>query len=163
MMMKSLIAAIILTVAIPAMAGGESVNVPMSATVMKGSDVLMVTSINATDGMPTPIEVSKMQPFRAQAVRGKDGKVVITPGTIKTGIVASLTPKVQKDGKVEADVSFDVAELVAMKSITSSDGLTVDAPEMNHTNLKQTVELSPNSPVILNFGDYTVRVLAGEI
>lgn len=160
-MKKSLLAAILVAMAIPAVAG-EALNVPLSVTIMKGSEVMMVTFINAIDGIPTPIEASRLHPYRASAALGKDGKIVITPGTFKTGVIANLTPKIKKDGNVEADISFDIAELITMKSINSSEGLTVDAPEVTHAILKQMVVLSPNTPVTLSSGDYTVKVLVNK-
>ena len=161
-MKKSMLAAILVATTLPAMAG-EPLNVPFNVTVMKGNELISTMSITAIEGIPAPIEVSRLHPYRASAVRGEDGKIVITPGKFKTGVMAQLTPKIQKDGNVEADITFDIVDLVTMNSIESSDGLTVDAPEVTHTTLKQTVVLSPNTPTTLNSGDYTVKVQVNKI
>ncbi len=161
-MKKTLLAILLSTMTITAIAADAKL-IKFDVTVTKDGKTITQSSLTTQDGQVVPLATLTEHSYRAQASRGKDGKINITPGTIKTGFLASLKPEVQQDGKINADILIDVSDLTAMKNITSGDGLTIDMPEVTQGHIEQKVTLTSEVPVTLHSGIYTFKVSARSI
>jgi hypothetical protein len=162
-MKKTLLAVLLAIVSISTLAAEAPKFIKFDVTVTKDGKIIAKSSLTTQDGQVVPLQTLTEHTYRAQASRGNDGKINITPGTFQTGFFASLKPEVQKDGKINTDVFIDVSDLTAMKKITSDDGLTIDMPEVSQAHINQKVTFTSDVPVVLNSGGYTIKVSARSI
>ena len=161
-MKKTLLAALLSTMTITAIAADAKL-IKLDVSVTKEGKTILQSSLETRDGQVVPLENTVDHAYRAQAIRGKEGKIYNTPGTIKTGFIASFNPSIQKDGNINAEVLIDVSELTAMKKITSSDGLIIDMPEVSKTHFGKKVIFTLNHPITLQSGDYTIKASAHSL
>jgi hypothetical protein len=161
-MKKTLLAVLLTTMSITAIAEAPKL-IEFDVSVTKNGKTITQSSIITKDGQVVPLENIVEQTYRAQAIRGNDGKIHVTPGTIRTGFVAILKPEIQQNGKINADVLIDVSDMTAMKNSTSGDGLTIDMPEVSQAHIDQKITFISDAPVTLRSGDYTIKVAARSI
>ncbi|HEY0843429.1 hypothetical protein [Methylotenera sp.] len=158
-----LVAAILTTMSIAAMAE-DSTNVKLDVIVINKGIIVNKTTISAPYGVSTPIEITKTSTYRAQATRNGQGEIITTPGEIKTGLLATFNPTLEKDGKIKTNIAITYTDLIAMKKIKTEDGLEVEFPELNnHEFTQENATLKQGEPNTMQAGSLIIQVKASSI
>ncbi len=123
-------------------------------------DVSVVTSASVTtiNGQPVPFQVSNTRGYLAQVAvtqstgSGSGASTALTPGSVTTGFNLHLVPKIQKDGTILMQYAMNISELVGSQNgfeTFSSNGSTIQLPNVNQRNFIQQAMLPNNATLVL--------------
>jgi hypothetical protein len=127
----------------------------VSKTVNGKQEVLDDLSMVGPIGRPLTFKTAQELQYVKSASVEKDAqtgddKTSLEAGTVDTGIFVILDPQGKlKDGTVIMDVDFDYSELLDIKNITTSDGLSIQSPDIRVTSQRSVVKLSPGKTLKL--------------
>jgi len=161
--MKKLLLAVLFSAMSTTVMAADAKLIKFDVAITTDGRTVAQSSVIAQDGEVVPFEHVNTQTYLPLRIRGKDDEVKLKPNTIKTGFFVSFKPEIQPDGNINANVLINVSDLVAMKHITSGDGLTIDMPEVSQAHFEQKVTFTPDVPVTLHSGSYTIKVSASSI
>lgn len=104
-----------------------------------------------TNGHPTVLQtgnsISYLYSVSNLATANVGSSSTLTPGVINTGLTTVVLPKII-DGAVHLGVNLTNSNLVSITS-ASSNGSTIQTPDVNSTSLEQSVMLRPGDALML--------------
>lgn len=130
-------------------AEGVGRNVTYFVKVMQGTESVSSVSLVTMDGVEVPFELTTKHGYLKSC--SADGKSASCEGdTVKTGLSMKFLPAVERDGRIKTHFVFAESDLDSIQSITSN-GMTIQMPQVSRTDLEQTVMMVPGEMIELPF------------
>lgn len=126
-------------------------------------DSAVKASLSTFDGAPVTFGKFQQVPYVQSATTTvtKDGvKHGIVPATLNTGVSFIALPKIQNDGRIEADFAVGITTLSAMKAFKSGDA-EIQIPDTVTRNARQKVVFeNGQEKTVFVEGGYAVKIRA---
>lgn len=121
----------------------------------QGKVSLMTTSSTTTlNSQPVPVQVARQTGYLSSistTISGTSGasQTSLTPGTITTGFNMNLLPAIYNDGRMLLQYAISISDLAGLTSV-SSNGQTIQVPEINTRNFLQRVGMKSGQTLVLS-------------
>jgi type IVB pilus formation R64 PilN family outer membrane protein len=110
-------------------------------------------SVVTLNNQPVPVQVAKQTSYLASsqttvtALVGSTASLI--PGTVTSGFNMSILPHVLANGSVMLQFSTDISSLRSIRTV-SSNGASIETPEMDTRNFMQRVAMKSNETLIIS-------------
>ena len=128
-------------------------NSSLSVNVKLYQNKELINEVTATtlSGITAPVSISKITSYVEKYEKSIDGKEIITPGEIETGLFLELTPVLLSNNEVELKYNLIKSDLLSIESFNSKN-YHIDLPNVESVKTGQTIKLELNKEVLLPFG-----------
>jgi type IVB pilus formation R64 PilN family outer membrane protein len=110
-------------------------------------------SVVTLNNQPVPVQVAKQTSYLASSQTTVTALVgsttTLMPGTVTSGFNMSILPHVLANGTVMLQFSTDISSLRAIRTV-SSNGTSIESPEMDTRNFMQRVAMKSNETLIIS-------------
>jgi type IVB pilus formation R64 PilN family outer membrane protein len=110
-------------------------------------------SVVTLNNQPVPVQVAKQTSYLQSSQTTVTALVgtttTLTPGTVTSGFNMSILPHVLANGTVMLQFSTDISSLRAIRTV-SSNGSSIESPEMDTRNFLQRVAMKSNETLIIS-------------
>jgi len=119
------------------------------------SKVSLMTSasVYTLNNQPVPVQVAKQTSYLASILSTLTPNVgsttALTPGVVTSGFNMNLLPHILEDNTVLLQYAVDISSLLALRAATSN-GSTIQVPEIETRNFLQRVSLRSGETVVLS-------------
>jgi type IVB pilus formation R64 PilN family outer membrane protein len=130
---------------------GSSAVIKALSTIGRTS-VVTQSSLTTLNGQPAPIQVTESTGYLKEVtttLTDTGTETGLTPGTILTGVVMTVTPRVVGHSQMMLQYSLDFSELLDIKEFSSGTN-TIQLPEIAKRALTQQVLISNGEMLILS-------------
>lgn len=105
---------------------------------------------SVTNGERMPLSLTTQTAYVAEA-KMVGGNVTLTPGSVTTGLLITVTPSMRADGSIELALDYSESSLDAMPSVKSGD-LEIQVPSISGTKVQTKVVVGNGKELSIPFG-----------